>query len=629
MSDTVKFKYGSLNKFNQIEKDDNTVYFISDGEGNNTIYKGSEPYGGGGTVELPTYIGVGNTTVTTDSVNNTVSISTPTLTAGSNITLSPDTVNNTITISADSGTDTGVGEWIETGTQYTPIEGGPTYTANEYAEIFNSYEDSISGALYAKRNEAAGDFSHTEGDHNGAYATCSHAEGWYNKSLGEASHTEGYGNETFGKYSHAEGYGNVAANDRVHTEGEQNVISGHNYVKERPDDFNPASYLKLVGVNNDGTLSYVWGTSGELWSDHKWYTYINNGNADYSHAEGLNNKISGSITSHAEGENNDITYWSARSHIEGYNNTITGNPSIQNGGSFETHAEGRDNYIKYSSRAHIEGYNNKIYNSDASHAEGENNIIGNSQNPTITAPYSHVGGSNCTVTAQQAFAHGDGVVVSGNKAFGIGDHTIASQSNQFVMGRYNTDVASNYTFIIGNGNDENNRSNAFKIDTDGKIYVGNNNGVDVSGLYVTSNDDTKVLTATYQNGVGTYSWQTASSGAECIIVTDTSTSLPNKVVIENNHEYRYLSLTNATGITISIETVDISKSFYSTVVLHNVTSTETLSNFVSVSQDSVLSNVIFLNEDFVDLSASDTVEMLFFTNGMANNVMCIAYGYHS
>ena len=63
-------------------------------------------------------------------------------------------------------------------------------------------------------------------------------------------------------------------------------------------------------------------------------------------------------------------------------------------------------------------------------------------------------------------------------------YAIAGSMAQHAQGKYNiADSTGKYAFIIGNGTDENNRSNAFAIDWDGKIYVNNSNtGIDVSTL---------------------------------------------------------------------------------------------------------------------------------------------------
>ena len=687
MTKPVRFLERDKETFDNMPKDNNAIYFVYDGEGNNVIYKGDVPYGGGGTAELPTYIGIGNTTVNVDSINNTVSISSPTLTAGSNITLSPDTVNNTITISADSGPDTGVGEWITEGETF--VEGGTTYTVGKKVERFNCYANDTT--LGVEINKAAGNYSHVEGASNKAFADYSHAEGNNNTVTVLGGHIEGGLNTLKGssEYTHIEGRENsISANaPYAHIEGLKNKIENASY----------ANYAHIEGVlniiHNGNNLSgtHIEGSNNEAYADAQYshiegYGNIAMGNYDhiegennkthgtggYHHIEGYNNdtyltmgthiegnanEIHSSNDSHIEGELNEV-YDSAEAHVEGMSNKSYGGTRVHIEGYQNTIGESGNLIAQYSNQAHIEGFNNKIIKrSDEAHCEGLNNSIENSSFAhcegtdcsIVNAPQAHAQNYHTQATARSATATGDYTIASGEGSFTMGYGTNASGKYQLTLGSFNVsnntsttrhDDVNNvdyditkFPLIIGNGHDDfydaEYRSDAFKVDCDGKIYVGDNNGVDVSGLNVTSNDNAKVLTASYSGGVGTYSWQDAPESSACIVHTYTNTSLPNKVVLDNNNEYRYINLTGATGITISIETVDMTKSFYSTVVLHNVTSTNTLSNFVSVSQDSVISNVIFLNENNVDLSISNTVEMLFFINGMSNSVMCIAYAYSS
>ena len=131
----------------------------------------------------------------------------------------------------------GVGRTITPGTEYT--YDGQTYTAGTNAEIFGCYEGS--GLLTA--NEAAGNYSHSEGasckalasySHTeglGAVATTAkaHAEGESSTASGEPSHAEGSGTTASGdKGSHAEGWGSVASGIASHAEGTNTTASGSN-----------------------------------------------------------------------------------------------------------------------------------------------------------------------------------------------------------------------------------------------------------------------------------------------------------------------------------------------------------------------------------------------------------------
>ena len=577
----------------------------------------------------------------------------------------------------------GVGEWIEPGTQYTYQ--GTTYTVGTNVERFNLYGETGDGEAV---NQAAGSYSHVEGYNNKALGDHSHAEGNGNTVTGIGGHAEGYTSTVTGQYSHAEGH-TLVAGQYSHGEGYNYSDSNNNYGVmgsyahvEGGWNFVAGNFSHAEGYGQQVTAQYAHaeGCSHQVRGryDHaEGYGHnLTDGNG-YSHAEGYNNEChsqechiengynhiyGGSPRSHCEGEGNSITgSWEAhiegrentingsyRAHCEGYKNTISGSESAHAGGygnsitgSGYAYAEGDGNSITGSSSgAHAEGSDNTVTNSSYAHAEGTHGTITN-------GTCAHTEGYYCTALASYTHAQNDYTTASARGATAMGYHTISAGDYQLALGEYNVSSSTSatrhdpvndvdytitkYPFIIGNGHDSfyvaEYRSDAFKVDCDGKIYVGDKDGVDVSGLNVTSADNNKVLTASYQNGVGTYSWQDAPESGACIVHTYTDTALPAKVVLDNNNEYRYLSLTNANSLTISIETIDTTKSFYSTIVLHNVSSTNSLSNFVTVSGDSVISNIIFLNENNVDLSTADTAELLFFTNGMSNTVMCIAYAY--
>lgn len=73
-------------------------------------------------------------------------------------------------------------------------------------------------------------------------------------------------------------------------------------------------------------------------------------------------------------------------------------------------------------------------------------------------------------------------VASGDGSHAEGHRTKASSNYQHVQGKYNVEDADDkYAFIIGNGEDEDNRSNAIAIGWDGKIYVNNSEtGIDLN-----------------------------------------------------------------------------------------------------------------------------------------------------
>lgn len=120
--------------------------------------------------------------------------------------------------------------------------------------------------------------------------------------------------------------------------------------------------------------------------------------------------------------------------------------------------------------AHAEGNNTKV-SKDCGHAEGLNTVV--------SGPSGHAEGSNTEVTQQAGHAegieakvwsvggHAEGLttLVTGNYAHAEGQATIAASEYQHVQGRYNIEDGENtYAHIVGNGDSEEQRSNAYTLD---------------------------------------------------------------------------------------------------------------------------------------------------------------------
>lgn len=123
--------------------------------------------------------------------------------------------------------------------------------------------------------------------------------------------------------------------------------------------------------------------------------------------------------------------------------------------------------------SHAEG-NKTIASGDVSHAEG----IGT----TASGSYCHTEGWNTTASGDISHAEGASTRATGYYSHAEGYYTRASSRYQHVQGKHNIeDSSGKYAFIIGNGTDNDNRSNAFAVDWEGKIYINNSNkGADVS-----------------------------------------------------------------------------------------------------------------------------------------------------
>lgn len=179
----------------------------------------------------------------------------------------------------------------------------------------------------------------------------------------------------------------------------------------------------------------------------------NTATGDDAHTEGYNNTASQPHT-HAEGEACQATEWWA--HAEGFQSVASGRVS---------HAEGNATTAS-AYYAHSEG--------NATHAYGNS---------------SHAEGDWTTASGADSHAQNANTTASGAKSSAAGYYTTAGYENQFVFGKYNNNKSTDI-FEIGNGADNNNRSNALELDTSGNLKVagtitdGNGNVLGAGGVPV-------------------------------------------------------------------------------------------------------------------------------------------------
>ena len=129
-----------------------------------------------------------------------------------------------------------------------------------------------------------------------------------------------------------------------------------------------------------------------------------------------------------------------------------------------TKASGSDSFA--------EGYSTTASNSFA-HAEGSHT--------TASGISSHAEGAGNVASGLAAHAEGNGTRATGEQSHAQNLGTIAQGLAQTAIGKYNvaqgTAASANptdYAFIIGNGADDNNRSNAFAVYWDGRATLGAN-----------------------------------------------------------------------------------------------------------------------------------------------------------
>lgn len=172
----------------------------------------------------------------------------------------------------------------------------------------------------------------------------------------------------------------------------------------------------------------------------------NEGTGERAHVEGYQNEASGS-SSHGEGWGNEAS--GDNSHVEGQGNTASGTAS---------HAENYGNTAS-GHYSHAQGYQSTASGNSASASGTSTTASGD--NSSTSGSYNTASGSNSTAT-------GDGTTASGAAAFSGGEGTVAGYANQTALGQYNNNKSGNL-FEIGNGSDDDNRSNALEVKSNGNL----------------------------------------------------------------------------------------------------------------------------------------------------------------
>lgn len=144
--------------------------------------------------------------------------------------------------------------------------------------------------------------------------------------------------------------------------------------------------------------------------------------------------------------------------------------------------------------SHAEG-SGTAATANSSHAEGGGT--------RAMGSYSHAEGSASFANGDSSHSEGYGTTASGAQSHAQGFRTIAASENQHAEGKFNIEDANGkYAHIIGNGANANNRSNAYAIDWDGKIYTHNSaTGFDINSNYLEM-----------QNGIRLYISDTEPTG---------------------------------------------------------------------------------------------------------------------
>ena len=180
-----------------------------------------------------------------------------------------------------------------------------------------------------------------------------------------------------------------------------------------------------------------------------------------------------------------------------------------------SHAEG-NRTTALGNNSHAEG-NGTTASGDYSHAEGNGT--------TASGNYSHAEGSWSTASGNYSHAEGINTKALGKYSHAEGRGTKVSSESQHVQGKYNIEDKDNkYAHIVGNGTEDNKRSNAHTLDWNGNAWFAGN--VSIDG---TPTNDKDLITKKYVDD------------AKASIVVPTKTS---ELTNDSNFLTEHQSLTN-------------------------------------------------------------------------------------
>jgi len=360
------------------------------------------------------------------------------------------------------------GSYVADGSPDTPAECGAKGTS-AHSEGYNTLANNIA--------------SHAEGARTAVYTKHGHAEGYGTRvelnttdtsaESGKGGHAEGYLTATRAQYAHAEGDHAVASGNASHAEGLDTIASGQaaHAEGEAAHATTKAAHAEGGDTTASGIYSHAEGHSTEAAasdSHAEGVETIVSTEGTGAHAEGYKTKAKG-LYSHAEGENsgNIINTEGQASHSEGYKTKAKGNYS---------HAEGQ-NTVAEGEGSHAEGIYTKASGKN-SHAEGiglsNTSLVASGEGAhaegyctTASGAYSHAEGYQTTTNAAQARSLGKQTLASGENSIAAGLFTVAENANEVVIGKYNKHTNNDgRLFVIGNGDTEGTRHNAFEVQTD-------------------------------------------------------------------------------------------------------------------------------------------------------------------
>lgn len=428
----------------------------------------------------------------------------------------------------------------------------------------------VSGAnshAEGKQNEIRSVFSHVEGSNNIAYndAEYTHIEGTKNKSYGKYSHLEGKETlaDTNADYSHCEGYYTQTSALFTHAEGGFTLhkpgvriygpvsISGTNYTYNLTTEgslrfVKTGSYLILESVLNsynitleDLTLNVSENVS--LQTEDGFLTLDPEGGANVDWAtlptiKSISNDsttITLSTTVPLANSVNSATnavsfYIIQRTRAQGYGSHAEGCGVQTTTAAQMAHAEGLYTRAE-AANSHAEGYGSKTTSNNA-HAEG--------CKTAASGPNAHAEGSSTVATGANSHSEGEGTI-----AYGRCTHVFGMWNGPNTPNNLGPWIKRTYIEMVGNGTDEDHRSNARLLDWKGNETLAGGltaHGANIEA-FVQDYAERRQMTSNFkpgqvvcENGNGTMSLTTQRLTRGCEIISDTYGCVIGREDIENN-----------------------------------------------------------------------------------------------
>ena len=407
-------------------------------------------------------------------------------------------------------------------------------------------------------NRATGKHSFVEGNNNLVDGNNAHAEGASNESSGNSSHVEGGANIATGNYSHTEGYGNkpTVKITAQHIQGKYadcSNISNMAHVVGWGSEVHPANIHTLdahgnawfagrvdapnVGIKNIDDIYFLTNANNEsfyraplyyLILDGKFYDYaiINTFKGDaYATPtfKGIEVKT-GFINSREQVVDwytiyynvTDKIYWCYYNSSWYQLNNTTILTNVFNSRTYDGVRNNIEDFITVNTVGILEtfslySYNNKLVKICENKSTGYFAESFNSIDTKATGNFSHAEGVRTWSDGYAAHAEGDGTIANGPESHAEGGgtqangwcshaegyYTVANGTRQHVQGKYNIiDNIHQYAHIVGNGEDEEHRSNCHTLDWNGNAWFAKS--ISIGGAKVEFDDTNKRLVISFK-----------------------------------------------------------------------------------------------------------------------------------